>query len=166
MPQEGNAQVAVFSRIGMVSGAVQGNPVEIGARGQAIKLLGLSLSIADIIATAAYEFFFALSSNPEHELNPPATGNDRFTSRALYGTVFLQKAQNLQVEGGRVYENTTVVVPLHGIVRPRRQIAVSIFTQAGVTGRLRVEIYYQPQAISKVELDALNLKYGKYRRGA
>ncbi|KKL76098.1 hypothetical protein LCGC14_2048320 [marine sediment metagenome] len=162
MPQEGNLQVVSFARSIDADdfGAV---PVEMGARGEAVELWGLHLIPGEMGVVVSQSLMVALSSNPSHELTPPGSEDAFLADRALYGMAMARKTSHTAIGEIIVPQD---FVPLYGIVRPRRQILVWSFIRPAATLVFRVEIYYRPVSLNKHDLDALNLKYGKYRRGA
>ena len=166
MPQEGRVQVADVSRRFAFSGEVGARIMEIGARGEAVRLLAIHTSVLIMEAVNNTRVGTALSSNPEHLATPPPTIDLILQSKAIYGFSLFNHQRALVTSGGNDQSWVTLVIPLYGLVRPRRQVL--LFGQtAGTAGNIvRVEVYYQPLELAKVELDALNLKYGKYRRGA
>lgn len=107
----------------------------------------------------------ALSENPEHELTPPV-GVAEFQGNAnLYGM-----ATWLSISGVNGSDwafglsGTTLIIPLYGILRPKRQVAVfANVWQTGFTG-IRGEVYYVPVQPSRDVVDAISRRYGKYRR--
>ena len=165
MPQEGNVQVVVPT-LAVVEGTTTGSVVEFGARGEAVALQGLHVAIEGFSSAVELIVFVALSSNPGHLLTPPVTDAARRGDKALYGATIFACREELTSTGGRTYCVPSISTPLYGLIRPRRQILLINFINPGVTPTIRVEIYYKPLSLGKIELDALNLKYGKYRRGA
>jgi len=138
-------------------------PVEMGARGEAVELWGLHLITGEMAVVVSQSLMVALSSNPRHELTPPG-GEDAFVlDPALYGMALVRKSTHTNVGEISIPQ---AFVPLYGIVRPRRQILVWSFIRPAANVVFRVEIYYRPVSLNKPDLDALNLKYGKYRRMA
>ncbi|KKM65648.1 hypothetical protein LCGC14_1489110 [marine sediment metagenome] len=165
MPQEGNVQVVVPT-VSVEAGTAKGFVVELGAKGEAVALLGLHVGIEEFLPSGEFVVFVALSSNPGHLLTPPATSAARAGDKALYGATLLTGREVLDTSGGRTYTIPSISTPLYGLIRPRRQVLIVFFVNPGVLPKIRVEIYYKPLSLGKIELDALNLKYGKYRRGA
>ena len=165
MPQEGNVQVSTFFAT-VATGQVVSQVVEMGAKGQAVELLGIHTSFFQMRANSIARISTALSTNPEHLLAPPTSVVEMLRAKSLYGLSITGHETALVVEGGNDQSWTSIIIPLYGIIRPRRQILI-LGQSGGVAGNeFKVEVYYRPSELSKVELDALNLKYGKYRRGA
>ena len=153
MPQEGNIQVVTFSKE-LTSPDFRSAAIEVGARGEAVELLGVHYFLETILTAGTFNV--GLSSNPEHVLNPPATTDLFLFDPAIYGKSGWQKLN--------VNESETRVIPLYGLIRPRRQIIVWAWESASIVAILTIEVYYRPVQLSKTDLDTLNLKYGKYRR--
>lgn len=154
MPAEGKPQVMTFSR-NVTSPNFGSAPIEMGAKGFAVELFAAHYFVEN--AVGAFNSHFALSSNPEHELTPPPTTNDFLSDPAIYGHSGSEIASTFLT-------SMTRIIPLYGIIRPRRQILVWVWDTATATNFIRAEIYYRLIELGKTELDTLNLKYGKYRR--
>ena len=165
MPPEGNTQVAVVSfRAATDTGASV--VFEIGARGVAVELIAIHYQFSGgWLPDANRQLFIGLSSNPVHQQTPPVSIDQFLVDRAVYGIGYHHFLQVLTVEGARTILLETLVIPLYGLVRPRRQILVATGASGGAI-QMRAEVYYRPTSLSRVDLDTLNLKYGKYRRGA
>ncbi len=166
MPDEGKVQIVRRSLVIPTGARPISTPVEMGAKGEAVELLGIHTSLFNFSSLDTFTLITALSFNPSHEQLTPTDRIAMIADPALYGTSLSFKSEDLTVEGGRVYEQNTQIIPLYGLVRPRRQILVVLYTSIGATGHIRIEIYYRPIRLSKVDLDSLNLKFGKYRRHA
>ncbi|KKL76935.1 hypothetical protein LCGC14_2039890 [marine sediment metagenome] len=164
MPVAGKVQVASLHISSNVSTG-QGFAFQIGARGEAVELLGVHYFYTGGPMNVDHSLLLGISSNPGHLTNPPSTLVGFLADKAIYGENIRDYRQLITVEGGRVSQIQTVIIPLYGLVRPRRQILVSLATTPSVQ-EVRAEVYYRPVTLSKIELDSLDLKYGKYRRGA
>ena len=162
MPEEGKLQMVAFSR-NIAADDFGGSPVEMGARGEAVELWGLHLVIGEMAVVVSQSLMVALSSNPRHELTPPGSEDAFIVDPALYGMAMARKTTHTNVGEISIPQS---FVPLYGMVRPRRQIVVWSFIRPSATVVFRVEIYYRPVSLGKEDLNALNLKYGKYRRMA
>ena len=153
----------VYSRI--TSPAYSSMPFELGGRGNAVKLYGISYHIDYFVVASTCYLYFALSSNPTHELTPPGNEDIFWADQALYG--FAAKSMSSQF-GAADYGAAAVLqsqyVPLYGIIRPRRIIFVAITLHLNYSIRTRAELYYEPVELGGIELDTLNRKYGRYRR--
>jgi len=142
-----------------------GIPVELGGQGTLVRLWGVHHYIANINSTvpAASLWGSALSSNPEH-IGELAFGLDEFMrSPALYGT-WLSPYRTIGT-GSQSLSLHTGLVPLYGIVRPRRQIWVLYLVGSAGSDRQGIEIYYNDDVGRDKDLiDETNRKFGKYRR--
>lgn len=164
MPEEGNVQVAIKGFQTTTAGTFDSGAViiELGARGQAVEMIALHHTLGIILTSLGQYNLVGLSTNPEHELAPPE-GVDLFLKdSAVYGV------SNFSYNGvGTNFARSerTNIIPLYGLIRPRRQVLVWLCGNTDeIPTDIRVEIYYRPIELNKVDLDALNLKYGKYRR--
>lgn len=132
---------------------------------QAVSLIAIHWHIETIHSPSTDALVVcALSENPEHELNPP-TGVAEFQGDPdLYGmATFLTSWTHSGTEGQSQTSFGTLVIPLYGMLRPKRQVAV--FANIwGVTIGIRGEIYYEPEIPSREIVNAINRRYGKYRR--
>jgi len=140
----------------------RGLPFEMGAVGEAVELLAVHYHVADITAANAGYIYFALSSKASTA--SLLSHAFFFQTHDFYGVHCWQWA--LSPNGINWISNVQIqsaVVPLYGIIRPRRQmwhiriLAVSI-------PYIRMEVYYRPVELPREELDLLNRKYGLYRR--
>jgi hypothetical protein len=143
--------------------------VEVGGRGKLVQLWQVIYHFYDIVtANAALIIADALSEDPNHELAPPATIAAFAESRALYGrSVWTTQATQVTAVGYYHSQWQNQIVPLYGIIRPRRQLWVTYAVQGQppALGKRSMELYYSvvpdlPGAIK----DAINRKRGKYRR--
>lgn len=114
-------------------------------------------------------FIAALSENPEHELDPPAGVAELQGNLSLYGMATWAHHIAIVTAGadyGYAWEDSvhTLIIPLYGILRPKRQIAVfANVWHTGLTG-IRGEIYYMAMSTPTDIVNAMNRRYGKYRR--
>lgn len=144
--------------------------IEFGARGNAVRLLAVHYSSDFFQANSSAYLSCALSEDPRHEVTPPST-QELFheNAKALYGKYNWIHAQVIDAGAGEAYGVTgmlqTAVIPLYGIIRPRRQIFVYYWLHStGPQTRLIAEVYYEPVSLDRTTLDTLDRKYGKYRR--
>ncbi|KKL72562.1 hypothetical protein LCGC14_2083690 [marine sediment metagenome] len=162
MPEEGKTQVVVVTQT-LLPGTGFGKAFEMGARGQAVKLLAVHHSWGRVRAEAVLRSIIGISSNPEHATAVPPNENAFLGEKSIYGLVAF--GYDVVVGAPAVQQVTWVsaVIPLYGLIRPRRQLMVGRY---GGNFELtwRMEVYYVPLDMEKTELDTLNLKYGKYRR--
>ncbi|KKL81201.1 hypothetical protein LCGC14_1997140 [marine sediment metagenome] len=165
MPAEGEIQVANVHVGGLTSTGGAAFPFEAGARGEAVRLLAVHYSYQPFPANGSYLIFAGLSSNPETSTAPPASFLAFLADKAIYGASAYSINEVVGAAGVWQVRTSTQVIPLYGIIRPRRQLVVVHMTIGGIF-EIKAEIYYQPVALGKTDLDALNLKYGKYRRTA
>ena len=162
MQDEGKVQVVNYART-VTSPSFSSLVVEMGARGEAVEMIALHISISAILpSTTQRSIVVALSTDPSHEVVPPVARIAMFSLKALYG--FSSGFWQVGASGGA--RSSTEIIPLYGLVRPRRQILVWAWVGITEEQTFRVEIYYRPVSLNKEDLDALNLKYGKYRRMA
>lgn len=144
-------------------------PVEfpIGIK-QVVSLIAIHWALEqlkDSGAAGAGLFMAALSENPNHELTPPGGVAEFQSNPDLYGMVtwtsFMDQSGINRSSQGII---GTQIIPLYGILRPKRQIAVFANIWAvSITG-IRGEIYYEEEEPSGVVVDAISRRYGKYRR--
>lgn len=161
----GNVQVATVEER-YFSPVYAGLPISFGAVGQAVKLHAVHYSFDFFVASASLYVTCALSTNPQHELNPPGDQDLFYQDEALYGFASLLYGQSRDGINWGLSASipATIVIPLYGIIRPRRQVLVFYFLHSGQYIRIRTEVYYEPITLDRVSLDALDRKYGKYRR--
>ncbi|KKL79982.1 hypothetical protein LCGC14_2009390 [marine sediment metagenome] len=165
MPDADNIQVAVVSRL-LVAGFPWRTAFEMGSRGQAVRLFAVHYSWERLFSDSDSRLKVAMSTNPEHEISPPLTEPAWMLDKSLYASFSGGFDQDVRSDIGYTFNTwRTAVIPLYGIIRPRRQVLVGNYVSA--TGmNFRAEIYYSVAELGKTELDTLNLKYGKYRRRA
>lgn len=167
MPQDDEMQVGVFRipQIGSLGNI--GLPVEMGGgRGNLIRIWACHWSIEVTIARSQAIGFIgcALSSNPEHEFDPPLGFVGALGDKALYGRAIWNYAHN--GEGDTTSFFQTQVIPVYGLVRPRRQImtAIQLWGELELVNSIGLEVYYTPMSAPSTEREEVNRKYGKYRR--
>ena len=162
MPEEGNIQVKVMSQL-LTSVTEVSRVAEMGAKGEAVRLEQISLSIAPAFGELDISLAVGLSSNPVH-LTSVLNALGIMSDPAIYGVL---STMGGFFAGGSQSLHRTISMDLKGIIRPRRQILLWAYASGDSSVVLgRVEILYRPIQLGKVDLDALNLKYGKYRRSA
>lgn len=161
MPEEGKVQVVSVTRL---FGTNESNNavIEMGARGQAVELLGVHYTLSNLSAATSIGIEIGLSSNPENEGFPFIGSVTPNFDPSVYG---YWDYSILTLTGvGHVVREPQGIIPLYGLVRPRRQVLIFVFN--GGTAELRTEVYYRSVSLVKEDLDSLNLKFGKYRRTA
>jgi len=107
----------------------------------------------------------ALSSNPEHEGELDLGLDDLFGSPAIYATRMHVNRCDLVSTGGYAWHDETEIIPLYGIIRPRRQVWVEYMVAHDGSNRTGIEIYYSEIDATRPQEAQVNYKYGKYRRG-
>ncbi len=155
----GVVQMVNYARL--ISAGQESMPVEMGARGEAVELLGIHTAITEVTNTSSFQLVTALCSNPAFYPTPPIGSTQALLEdKSMYGVGVIQ-GQTMTAVAAKVF--ILPIIPLYGIVRPRRQILVWSLA-AGAAVVFRIEIFYRPVKLGKEDLDSLNLKYGKYRR--
>lgn len=162
MQEEGNVQTVSFYTL-LAAADFRTTVLEMGARGEAIKLLGINFSIESFPAQESQFMAVGLSSNPSHIATPPASLPVIMADKAIYALFISRHTESVGAAGVWQTNIETKVIPLFGIIRPRRQVLVWGFGGDSVSA-FRAEVFYRPVSLGKTELDTLNLKYGKYRR--
>jgi len=167
MHQEGETRV-IEVYIPATSIAFESVVVDFGSESKAVKLLGVHYSCDNIIMHVDAYLCMALSSNPTHELNPPFDVASFHSDPSLYGRWNYQNRQLVTNENTEVFvqqlKTETAVIPLYGLIRPRRQILCYYWGQSVYLNRLVAEIFYKPVMLDRESLASLDRKYGKYRR--
>ena len=160
MRQDDKVQVAVFNARPAApdNGAIVAEMG--GGEGNLVELLGAHWSIEGLVAEQTL-VGLALSSNPEHF---PAGAGDFvawLADKALYARAVW--ISNILTSG---YDSIgSQVIPLYGLIRPRRQIIVwTIINGESTSTGFNLEIYYRPASAPFTEREEVNRKYGKYRR--
>lgn len=139
--------------------------IEFGALGQAVKLKAVHWHIDFATSTTNNYLAMALSSNPRHDLNPPGDQDLFFEDESLYGFgSFVYNQAAAGSDYARMVTFYSIIIPLYGLIRPRRQRIVWYHLASGIQIRLRAEIYYEAIELDRVTLETLDRKYGKYRR--
>lgn len=170
MPADDNLdlQVSRYSTDGYFSpGATwRGTPIELGGRGRLVKLWSVHYSVSEINddPTTLDLWYNALSSNPEHQGDYIATTDAFFQDKALYGTAVFGQRINKSATGGASRWVWTQIIPLHGLIRPRRQIWVLFRNGWAEWYQFGMEIYYSEIPMLPGDIITANRKYGKYRR--
>lgn len=134
---------------------------------EAVSLIAVHWTIERPLGAVQGEHLFlaALSENPEHELTPPVGVAEMQGNLSLYGMASWLGVSSA-VGDGRTQDTSigTIIVPLYGILRPKRQIAVfGNVASTGVTG-IRGEIYYTEERPPLEVVNAISRRSGKYRR--
>lgn len=139
-----------------------GFPMELGGgEGNLVKLVAVHWHIESIQFTSAVLILAGISSNPEHELTPPFDFDSFMQNKAIYGRGSWTAAA---LTSGFDSQNG-VVVPLYGLIRPRRQIMIVSVINSTAATRVTGEVYYEPFVeTNRVERDRVNREFGKYRR--
>lgn len=165
MHPEDDIEVAVsYWRTG-ASPTYESKPIEMGARGEVVSILGVHYSLDYLVSGVLGYRYIALSSNPGHELTPPSTQDLFFGDKAFYA--FASFINVFKVTGDHYGLNDhffSIFVPLYGMVRPRRQIICIGNLVGNEQFRLRTEVYYRPVHLGQPDLVTINRKFGKYRR--
>lgn len=164
-----DVQVARYSLLHDITfGNWIGIPVELGGRGGVVQMWGIHHYIDGNHGGASVHAIWAsaLSSNPDHEGELALGLDDYFGSPAMYGTHVYSESQLYTPSGGAsTIRHLTAVIPLYGIIRPRRQIWVQYFVTFAGSNRSGIEIYYSEIDATRRQEAQVNYKYGKYRRG-
>ncbi|MBA7689331.1 hypothetical protein ES703_97837 [subsurface metagenome] len=138
-------------------------PIEFGAKGDAVRLFEAHYSVreAHVETGTTIRAYFALTTDPAFLVTPPLYAafftDDSFYGRGIYvvrttSTVDIVKFESL-------------IIPLWGIIRPRRQIFCAIASQAEHSPQyVNAEFFYESVDLSLPDMASLNRKYGKYRR--
>jgi len=163
MPQDGRIQTATFSYEGATG--YNSMPIEFGSRGEACELLGVHYHCLGLRTDQDSSFITALSSNPDFEVTPPVAIGEIMAGKSTYGLLcIVQDFYQATADGLAMGEAVlTWIIPLYGLIRPRRQMWVWSIS-ANITMPLVCEIYYRPVTLQDDEMDLLNRKYGLYRR--
>ena len=162
MPAEGNVQIVSYYTT-LAASDFRSTVLEMGARGEAVELIGINFSIESFPAAEQQFMAVGLSSNPTHGDSPPSSLPAIMENKAIYALFMARHTEFVGAAGVWQTSIETKVIPLFGLIRPRRQILVWGFGGDSVSA-FRAEVFYRPVSLGKTELDTLNLKYGKYRR--
>lgn len=162
-------QIARFSLLQDLDFAnMVGIPIEFGGRGGVVQIWGIHHSVGRGHSVGSADIFWgsALSSNPDHEGELVAGDLDEFMgSAAIYGNYIMAERRNLTTTGGFTALYGTAVIPLYGIIRPRKQIWVIYIIGFVGSYRFNIEVYYSEIDATLKQEAQVNYKYGKYRRG-
>ncbi len=167
MRQEGENQILVSYIQGPAGTVSRGTPIEAGARGELISINSVRYTMTGVQNGASlWMGMFALSTNPEHEENPPASIVDFMESKALYAKFVV----HYKAAGISINRVETVHVELYGLLRPRRQIWVTRTINlmgpdpSGDEKGLGLEVNYRPVKVDDITLSEYNNRYGLYKR--
>ena len=171
MPPGDNVQVATgwLCEPRTFPNAHKGIKITLGGRGQAVKIWQVMHSLHAVATTprATWYWTSSLSTNPNHEGDHVIAIEEHVRDESLYGrSVFESQSLGMGV-GDTGVDNTRVwtqIIPLYGVIRPRNVIWVTYVVNLGIANRYSIEIVYEPIEMSESEMNALNLKYGKFRR--
>jgi len=166
MPLEDRpVQIAIASLGSDAPPTAGATPIEMGGRGDVVELIAVHYSMNIVNTPVLLQYALALSSDPEHELAPPATIEAILVDTSVYAVLAQIKALTTSATGyATTMEFNTRIIPLHGIVRPRRQIFIMTYEGTVQPILARAELYYRPISVDKVTQDVINRRYGKYRR--
>lgn len=157
-------KVATFSHEETGLAFSHGLPIEVGGRGRVVQIWAIHHHLSNFDTTIAFaQYGSGLSENPEHHANPPVSVAALAQSKAVYGRI----VWNTGWAGpGGSFDVATWVIPTYGIIRPRRQIWVSVGIQGEINDFLpAIEIYYTPiDDLPRQVVNSINRARGKYRR--
>ncbi|MBA7548534.1 hypothetical protein ES705_40995 [subsurface metagenome] len=162
MRQEGETQVLVSDIHTEETNPSIGLPILAGARGELMAINSVRYTPPDLADDFHWIMMFAMSTNPEHEENPPASIQEFMESKALYAKHVIISRSVESVLMTRVETNH---IELYGLLRPRRQIWV--LYAVNMTGAMKwfgLEINYIPVKVDDVTLSEYNQRYGLYKR--
>lgn len=133
--------------------------------GQVVSLIAIHWHLEQVkSSTGAGLLMAALSENPEHLANPPIGVAEFQGDPDMYG---MATWASFSLVNGSDWARDSVthslIVPLYGMLRPKRQIAVFANVWVDYTG-VRGEIYYEEETPSSEVVNAISRRYGKYRR--
>lgn len=167
MPLEDEMQVAVFYKR-LPTLEVAAIPVEMGGgEGNLVRLWACHWNIEFTDTRDGPVFSFAgggLSSNPEHETGPGIGFQDFQSDKSIYArAIWIYAHDGI---GDTTSFATNKVIPLYGLVRPRRQLMmlVNLWGTLEEFNGFGLEVYYTPFSVPLDEREEVNRKYGKYRR--
>ena len=164
---DGKIQVARFNSIGFDPfNNWFGWPIEIGAKGKLVKIHGVHYlsGYLETLESGTHHWATALSSNPEHAGDLALGLDDFYGSPALYASHHWNYRVMTSDAGRAMMWDKTAIIPLYGLIRPSRQVWINYKIVRDPVDRWAVEIYYEDVEIGRVDQDAYNRKYGKYRR--
>lgn len=140
-------------------------PVEMGAQGNVVELIAIHYSLPDVSIIDNFRCMMVLSSNPNHLLNPPAGRFLNSSTPGLYGAGYLVgnfMSNGINYAVSEVIK--TLIIPLYGLMRPRRQVLIVSMTCVHAPMTCHVEIYYRPVSLSNELENSINRKFGKFKR--
>ncbi|MBA7582725.1 hypothetical protein ES708_24662 [subsurface metagenome] len=145
-------------------------PIDFGGHGDVCELLAVHYSPYDLFASKYVEgmFFSGLSSNFEllDNLTLASMSHWDFAAdRSIYGRYMWRHRQQgaTPATGNTMALIDTSIIPLYGLIRPRRQVWVIV--TIGFPGiNAAMELYYRPIRLADEDRDTVNRRYGKYRR--
>lgn len=152
-----DVKVSVFSQ-SVKYDSVEAIAIEFGiATGESIELWGVIYSFKNEENGDWENIETALSTDPSHLLNPPAALIQESSCYAYF-------KRSKRVTGTtHIAELESFVLPLYGLVRPKRQIWI-VANNIGLTQPFRLEVYWSQFKASLEDIATINRKYGKYRR--
>jgi hypothetical protein len=165
MRQEGETQVLVAEMHTEKTNPSIGIPIEVGARGELMAINSVIYTPPDISTSFHQMIMSALSTNPEHEANPPADIEDFMMSKALYAKNVWVSNSFISEPGIHQQQTETKTIELYGLLRPRRQIwVVYAINMAPNNKWFGLELNYRPVKVDDVTLSEYNQRYGLYKR--
>ena len=138
----------------------------IGIRGAAVRLWGIHYTVSAIGTTLNefLDFACALSEDPGHLLEPFTVPSILLTSPKVYGVFYVRQQMVISTNGATILRAFAKEIPLHGILRPSRQV-FTVVNRLNDAVQVRAEIYYSPVGnLSRAEVDGLNRQKGAIRR--
>jgi len=165
LPEGDLVEVLVASHETSAGAVSEAIPIEMGGQGKLVELLGVHYLVNyPGSPTGPFILCLGLSSNPNHLLTPPAHRAAFLEDVSIYGAHIHCMAP---VTAGENYATShvidTKIIPLYGIIRPRRQVFV-VRGDTGTAILIRIEVYYRPIAVKGVLRNVIDRKFGKYRR--
>lgn len=158
-------RILLYNRTAQSTYTAQVVEFPIGSKA-AVALIAIHWSLEQACnATASHLFMLALSENPDHLLNPPVGVAETMGNPALYGMATFSAYAEANGSGyAWEHEAITQIVPLYGMLRPKRQVVIfANIWGAGLCG-VRGEIFYKEVMPPMEVINAMNRRYGKYRR--
>lgn len=165
-----NVQIARYARTQDTPEAVawEGIPIEMGGRGGVVQLWAAHYYTGQVDEVVNQNRIWAtgLSSNPAHEGQHVLAFDieEFFTSPAIYASMVHASHSRQLTSGSMTHEFLTQVIPLYGLIRPRRQIWMQFEIKHDGSLRTGIEVYYSELEPPRVQEETVNRKYGKYRR--
>ncbi len=166
MRHEGETQVLVAEMHHSLSNPSISIPIEAGARGELMAINSVAYTPPDLGVDIHVTLMTALSTNPEHEENPPTSIQEFMESKALYAkSVFITQGLVNGINYAWTIRAQTNVIELYGLLRPRRQIwVVYAVNMTGAKVWYGLELNYRPVKVDDVTLSEYNTRYGLYKR--